>query len=130
MLRKAGESNAKPEGSVARGGDPERAPTPSREGRRQAKPAGAHAYSRQRAALPRSPSTEESVGIEPKARGLAQVSGLAMAQPCSLSAAGNQGLEPCEAGFGDRPAPCALPIVDLAGLEPAASAVRERSSPR
>jgi hypothetical protein len=30
---------------------------------------------------------------------------------CSLSVAGNQGLEPCKAGFGDRPAPRALPMM-------------------
>ena len=81
--RKAGESNTKPEGSLCFRGS--------------ARPSRVH--------LP----GEESVGIEPKALGLAQVSGLAMAQPWSLSVAGSQGLEPCRAGFGDRLAPCALP---------------------
>ena len=42
--------------------------------------------------------------------------GLAFQVP-TFPSADNQGLEPCEAGFGDQPAPCALSIVEERRIE-------------
>ena len=123
-MRKADESNAKPEGSICFRGSarPCRVHLPRAEdGGHDPQTQRSRPLSRRCAALPRSSSTEESVGIEPKAQRLAQVSGLAMAQPCSLSVAGSQGLEPRRAGFGNRLAPRALPKekgVESPGIEP------------